>query len=108
MVGMSVLNRDFYGVYPLRGKLLNVKKASKAKISKNKVIMDIMEILGLKKQYRKYRSTKGLRYGRLMIMTDQVRLFTLQCIHYSIHVSLQHNIYVTDDSLLFRITMVPI
>ncbi|CAE6176893.1 unnamed protein product [Arabidopsis arenosa] len=71
MVGMSALNRNLYGVYPLRGKLINVKKASEARITKNKVIRDIMEIIGLKKCYKKYKNTKSLRYGRLMIMTDQ-------------------------------------
>lgn len=71
MAGISVVGRDHYGVFPLRGKLLNVREASAKQLEENKEIKAIKQILGL--QHNKdYDSVKSLRYGHLMIMTDQV------------------------------------
>ncbi|CAD6888959.1 unnamed protein product [Tilletia controversa] len=68
--GLSVVGRDNWGVFPLRGKLLNVREASHDAIMKNAEIKHIKEILGL--QHAKvYNSVESLRYGSLMIMTDQ-------------------------------------
>ncbi|KAK9455436.1 DNA topoisomerase [Dipodascopsis uninucleata] len=70
VAGLSVVGRDYYGVYPLRGKLLNVREASHEQIMKNAEIQAIKQIMGL--QHKKhYTSTKDLRYGHLMIFTDQ-------------------------------------
>lgn len=68
--GLSVVGRDNYGVFPLRGKLLNVREASHSQIMKNEEIQNIMKIMGLSPG-KTYTDTKGLRYGHLMIMTDQ-------------------------------------
>ena len=35
MAGIEIVGRDKYGVYPLRGKLLNVREANEKKISEN-------------------------------------------------------------------------
>ncbi|XP_052142944.1 DNA topoisomerase 2 [Oryza glaberrima] len=70
MAGISVVGRDYYGVFPLRGKLLNVREASHKQIMENAEIQNIKQILGLQ-HGKQYDSTKGLRYGHLMIMTDQ-------------------------------------
>eukprot|EP00873_Tetraselmis_striata_P022588 jgi/Tetstr1/442852/TSEL_003229.t1 len=68
--GLSVVGRDKYGIFPLRGKLLNVRDASHTQIMNNAEINNIKQILGL--QHGKvYNDTKGLRYGHIMIMTDQ-------------------------------------
>ena len=68
--GLAVVGRDYYGCYPLRGKMLNVREASADQILKNAEIQAIKKIMGL--QHRKvYEDTKSLRYGHLMIMTDQ-------------------------------------
>lgn len=70
VAGLSVVGRDYYGVYPLRGKLLNVREASHDQIMKNAEIQAIKQIMGL--QHKKhYTSTRDLRYGHLMIFTDQ-------------------------------------
>ena len=71
MSGISVVGRDKYGVFPLRGKLLNVREASHKQIMENAEITNIKRILGLQ-HGKDYDSTKSLRYGHLMIMTDQV------------------------------------
>ncbi|KAF5736455.1 DNA topoisomerase 2-like [Tripterygium wilfordii] len=70
MAGLSVVGRDHYGVFPLRGKLLNVREATHTQIMNNKEIENIKRILGLQ-QNKQYDSVKSLRYGHMMIMTDQ-------------------------------------
>ncbi|CAK7197419.1 DNA topoisomerase 2 [Sporothrix eucalyptigena] len=70
VAGRAVLDPDRIGVFPLRGKLLNVRDASIDQITKNKEIQNIKQFLGLKHK-QVYTDTKGLRYGHLMIMADQ-------------------------------------
>lgn len=70
--GLSVVGRDNYGVFPLRGKLLNVREASGKALLENAEIQAIKQIMGLQ-QGKVYASTDSLRYGSLMIMADQVR-----------------------------------
>ena len=71
--GLSVVGKDYYGVYPLKGKLLNVREANFKQISDNKEINDLVKIVGLqyKKKYETIDDLKVLRYGKVMIMTDQ-------------------------------------
>nr|BAE06274.1 topoisomerase II [Scutellaria baicalensis] len=70
IAGLSVVGRDHYGVFPLRGKLLNVREASHNQLMHNLEIQHIKQILGLQ-HGKQYESVKPLRYGHLMIMTDQ-------------------------------------
>ena len=70
IAGRSVVSPDLVGVYPLRGKLLNVRDASIDQISKNNEIQNIKNFLGLKHK-QSYTDCKSMRYGHLMIMTDQ-------------------------------------
>lgn len=67
--GFSVVGRDKYGVFPLKGKPKNVRDASVKQLESNKEFSDLKKILGLK-QGEVYQNTKTLRYGRVMIMTD--------------------------------------
>jgi DNA topoisomerase-2 len=72
MSGISVVGRDYYGVFPLRGKLLNVRDATKAAVAKNAEIQYLVDIMGLKYETVYDESNiKSLRYGHLMIMADQ-------------------------------------
>ncbi|KAL8807981.1 MAG: hypothetical protein Q9200_004467 [Gallowayella weberi] len=70
MAGRNVVSADRFGVFPLRGKLLNVRDATIDQISKNAEIQNIKNFLGLKHKTN-YTDCKSLRYGHLMIMTDQ-------------------------------------
>ncbi|CAL1697067.1 unnamed protein product [Somion occarium] len=70
VAGLSVVGRDNYGVFPLRGKLLNVRDAKHDQIMKNEEIQNIKKILGLQHN-RDYKDVSDLRYGQIMIMTDQ-------------------------------------
>uniref|UniRef100_A0A673HYP5 DNA topoisomerase 2 n=1 Tax=Sinocyclocheilus rhinocerous TaxID=307959 RepID=A0A673HYP5_9TELE len=71
--GLGVIGRDRYGVFPLRGKMLNVREATHKQIMENAEINNIIKIVGLqyKKSYDDPDSLKSLRYGKIMIMTDQ-------------------------------------
>ncbi|CAJ0756558.1 11694_t:CDS:2, partial [Entrophospora sp. SA101] len=70
LAGFDVVGHNNWGVYPLRGKLLNVRDASVKQVAENKEIQALKRILGLQHD-KKYDSLKDLRYGKLMIMTDQ-------------------------------------
>eukprot|EP00592_Proboscia_alata_P019197 CAMPEP_0194418490 /NCGR_PEP_ID=MMETSP0176-20130528/17623_1 /TAXON_ID=216777 /ORGANISM="Proboscia alata, Strain PI-D3" /LENGTH=1564 /DNA_ID=CAMNT_0039224989 /DNA_START=235 /DNA_END=4929 /DNA_ORIENTATION=- len=72
MSGLSVVGRDLYGCFPLKGKPLNVREANHTQIMKNEEIKNIIDILGLKfgVPYDE-ENIKTLRYGHLMIMADQ-------------------------------------
>ncbi|KAJ7313562.1 hypothetical protein JRQ81_005053 [Phrynocephalus forsythii] len=71
--GLGIVGRDKFGVFPLRGKMLNVREASHKQIMENAEINNIIKIVGLqyKKSYDDAESLKSLRYGKIMIMTDQ-------------------------------------
>lgn len=68
--GLKVVGRERYGVFPLRGKILNVKDATAAKKTANTELTQLKQILGLETG-KVYTDLKQLRYGRVMIMTDQ-------------------------------------
>lgn len=72
VTGLSVIGRDKYGVFPLRGKMLNPRDAEANKILNNAEITALKTILGLqdKKKYTDA-NLEELRYGSVMILTDQ-------------------------------------
>lgn len=67
--GLSVVGTDYYGVFPLKGKPLNVREQAVSKIAENDEITKIMKALGLTigKRYKDY---SELRYGGVVFMTD--------------------------------------
>lgn len=67
--GFSEIGRDYYGAFPLKGKPLNVRDVSLLKIKNNIEIKNIIQILGLEFG-KKYKNTKSLRYGNVVITTD--------------------------------------
>jgi len=73
IAGLSEVGRDYYGVFPLKGKVLNVKDADANKLAKNAEITNLKKIIGLKtgEVYTKDTKPWPLRYGRIIIMTDQ-------------------------------------
>jgi DNA topoisomerase II len=80
VAGLSVVGRDYFGVFPLKGKPLNVRDTKLEKILKNDEISNLLKILGLsvgmlnkiKDKEKKVKLLKEkLRYGRVMIFTDQ-------------------------------------
>jgi DNA topoisomerase-2 len=71
--GLSSEDRNTIGIYPLKGKLLNVRGEQPRKINENKEISDIKKILGLESGHE-YNTMDDvyslLRYGKVMYMTD--------------------------------------
>jgi len=68
--GVSVIGRDNYGIFPLKGKLLNVREATQKQLLENEEINNLKQIIGLQ-HGKKYSSVDSLRYGRICILTDQ-------------------------------------
>ncbi|KAG3103610.1 DNA topoisomerase 2 [Phytophthora cactorum] len=73
VAGLAVVGRDQYGVFPLRGKLLNVRDATVAQLGKNAEFAHLCTILGLRmdEHYGTEEARQKLRYGRVIAMTDQ-------------------------------------
>jgi DNA topoisomerase-2 len=72
--GLSKEDRNIYGVYPMKGKLFNVRGETAKRISENKEIVEIKQILGLEmsKDYDTMdKVTRNLRYSKILFMTDQ-------------------------------------
>lgn len=68
--GLKEVGREKWGVFPLRGKLLNVRDITIQKFNANEELTAIKKILGLE-QGKQYKDVSELRYGRVMIMADQ-------------------------------------
>jgi len=73
MAGLSIIGRDYYGIFPLKGKLLNVREASPSQLLANEEIKNLKIILGLKQgeDYSIEEKFNTLRYGHIMLMCDQ-------------------------------------
>ena len=69
MSGLSVTSRNNYGVFPLKGKLLNVREATQKQLVSNEEVNNIKKIVGLSHGV-KYTSVDSLRYGKICILTD--------------------------------------
>ena len=68
--GLSNEDRNIFGVYPMKGKIFNVRGENTKKINDNKEIIEIKKILGLEIG-KVYKNVNSLRYGKVLFMTDQ-------------------------------------
>lgn len=73
IAGISVIGSDRYGVFPLKGKPLNVRNATAKQIKDNAEFVNIKAILGLKQgmRFKDHKDLAKLRYGSIIILTDQ-------------------------------------
>lgn len=71
--GLSKEDRNYIGVYPMKGKLFNVHGETTKRISENREIAEIKQIIGLEsgKTYTPADVATRLRYGKVLFMTDQ-------------------------------------
>lgn len=67
---LSSEQKKFCGVFPLRGKLLNVRNKNLKRLKTCKELQDLFLALGLELG-KTYKSPAELRYQRLLVMTDQ-------------------------------------
>jgi DNA topoisomerase-2 len=85
--GLSIVGHDYYGVFPLKGKPLNVREATATQQVQNAEISNIKQILGLQMN-KKYTTLDSLRYGKLMVLTDadddgtHIKGLIINMIHY--------------------------
>ena len=70
MAGLSELGRQWWGVFPLKGKLLNTMKQG---MQQNEVLHDLQRVIGLNvnKTYATAEERATLRYGSIAILCDQ-------------------------------------
>ena len=69
----SARDNEFVAVLPIRGKILNVRKASLDKIQKNAEIMTMIDAFGLSVDPKTMKLTyhpEDLRYGKIIIESD--------------------------------------
>ena len=71
--GLTKEDRDYIGVYPMRGKLFNVRDEAQKRITENKEIHELKQIVGLETNatYTLESAKKRLRYSKVIFMTDQ-------------------------------------
>lgn len=69
IAGLAVVGRQRYGVFPLRGKVMNVCDVGADRVAANAEIAALKKILGLQTG-KAYAGVGELRYGRVMLMTD--------------------------------------
>ena len=75
--GLSTKEREYQGVYPLKGKILNVRGETASKIANNAELSALKQILGLQEfmigtnKRKKYKDAKELRYGGIRLCMDQ-------------------------------------
>lgn len=64
--------RDWFGIYDMRGKVLNCRNAKVDTISKNRVVDNIIKALGVQYEidYELDENFEKLRYGRVLLLTD--------------------------------------
>jgi len=66
--GLTVVGNNEWGVFPLKGKVLNVRKCSMKQLKENTEIANINTILGLNYDMK---DKSKMRYNKIMIMADQ-------------------------------------
>jgi DNA topoisomerase-2 len=73
VAGLSVVGRDWFGVWPLRGKPINPRGRKLAEVMNNDELNYLMKILGVRSLVKGLRptTTQELRYKRILICSDQ-------------------------------------
>lgn len=70
--GLSIIGRDKFGIFPLKGKVLNIREATQTQLLNNEEINNIKKIMGLQhnKDYSLPGNMNSLRYNRILILAD--------------------------------------
>jgi DNA topoisomerase-2 len=100
MSARKVIGNKLFGVFPLKGKLLNVRDATPKQLTENEEIVNLIKILGLKYK-TEYSDVKQLRYGGIILMTDadvdgsHIKGLLINFIHYFWPSLLKTNKFIT-------------
>ncbi len=104
IAGLSVVGREKYGVFPLKGKILNTLDTNEQKIADNTEITALKKIIGLESK-KNYKDLKSLRYGSLMLLTDSdVDGFHIKALLMNLFNSLWPSLIVQDGFLTSMLT----
>lgn len=104
LAGISQVGRDKYGVFPLKGKVMNVKDTNVKKITDNEEISNLKKILGLETG-KEYKSLDDLRYGRIMLMCDaDCDGFHIKALLFNLFQTLWPSLFKTDSFLTTLLT----
>ena len=71
VAGLEVVGREFFGVMPLKGKIMNVRDSSPSTLVSNQELLNLCKILGLRLEKNYSSNLEGLRYGHVVLMCDQ-------------------------------------
>ena len=100
MSARNIIGSEKYGIFPLRGKLLNVREANSKQLLENEEITAIKKILGLQ-HGKEYKDTSDLRYGGIILLTDQdsdafhIRGLLINAIHFMCPSLINLNTFIT-------------
>ena len=104
LAGLSQVGRDRYGVFPLKGKVMNVKDITAKRISDNEEITNLKKIIGLETN-KNYTNIDDLRYGRIMLMCDSdVDGFHIRGLIFNLFHTLWPSLFKTDNFLATMLT----
>jgi DNA topoisomerase-2 len=104
--GLSVVGREKFGVFPLRGKVINTADISVAKLHENQEITNLKKIIGLEHN-KKYKDVSELRYGKILLLTDQdLDAFHIRGLIMNLFQSQWHNLFKMDNFLSSLLTPV--
>jgi DNA topoisomerase-2 len=75
LIGLLEHGRDKYGIFPLKGKILNLMNATPHEIINSKEFNDLKKIFGFRENmnYEDENNFKTLRYGQVWFLTDADR-----------------------------------
>jgi DNA topoisomerase-2 len=70
--GLGVVGRANYGIFSLKGKVLNIREATQSQLLKNEEIISLKKIIGLNssKTYQTKEELDTLRYGSIGLLAD--------------------------------------
>ena len=69
VAGLAVVGRAYFGAFPLRGKVKNVRDSTAAQADQNRELRALKTIIGLRTGIGPEQQSP--RYGRVLVMTDQ-------------------------------------
>ena len=69
VAGLAVVGRAYFGAFPLRGKVKNVRDSTAAQADQNRELRALKTIIGLRTGVGPEQQQP--RYGRVLVMTDQ-------------------------------------
>jgi DNA topoisomerase II len=71
MHGLSIVGRDAFGVFALKGKFLNVREATLKQLQKNTEVAALKKILGLQQDKKYDERMDGMRYHKVLLFMDK-------------------------------------